>query len=70
MGFVSPIDRHPCPLLSAITSQMFPPQNCPQVCGHQYYSLILETDNNCLAVISLDIITVSINSLSIEELLE
>jgi len=50
-------------MLSAITSQMFPPRNCLQVYGHQYYSLILETDNNCLAVISLDIITVSVNSL-------
>lgn len=63
MRFVSSIDRHPCPVLSAITSQMFPPQNCLQVCGHQYYSWILETDNNFLAVISRDIITVSVNSL-------
>lgn len=63
MGFVSPIDRHACSMLPAIMSQMFPPRNCLQVCGHQCYSLILETDNNCLAVISLDIITVSVNSL-------
>jgi len=38
--------------------QTFPSQNCPEVCGHQHYSFILETDNNCLAVNSLDIITV------------
>lgn len=63
MRFVSSTDRRPFPVLSAITSQMFPPQNCLQICGHQYYSLVLETDNNCLAVISLDMITVSVNFL-------
>ena len=63
MGFVPPIDRHPCPVSSAITSQMFPPCSHLLVYGHQDYSLILETDSNCLVVIPLDILTIRVNSL-------
>jgi hypothetical protein len=63
MGFVPPIDRHPCPVLSAIMSQVFTSCDWLQVCGHQNNTSVLETDNNGMAAISLDIITVSVHSL-------
>lgn len=63
MGWVAPIDRRPCSLLSATMSQVFPPCRHLQVYGHQDCTLMMEPDSNCLAMISPDIITVSVHSL-------
>jgi hypothetical protein len=49
MRFSLTIDCSPCPVLSTIVSQLFPPHNHLQTCGHQEFASVLQTDNNSLA---------------------
>jgi hypothetical protein len=49
MSFSLSVECSPCPMLSTIVSQLFLPHSHLQICGHQEFASVLETDDNSLA---------------------
>lgn len=59
-SFLGPVNKSPCPMLPTTTSQLFPPHDRVEICGHQDSAPGLEPDDNHSVMNSPDIITISI----------
>ena len=59
-SFLCPVTKSTCPMLSTTTSQLFPPHEYGEICGHQDPAPGLEPDDNHSVMNSPDIITISI----------